>query len=110
MSDHRESFSSLHQPVSSPHFLVSADGSIHGEDTPENRELVRRWQACLQACEGLSTEELEQGIIQEMRRVIAEVIPVLEEKKELEAQLAAERAQPTIPSIYVAQAGFTKGM
>ena len=64
-----------------PHFFLSTEGEIHGEDTPENREMVRRIQACVAACEGISTEELENGIVQDMRRVIADVVPLLEGRK-----------------------------
>jgi hypothetical protein len=65
-----------------PHFLLAADGSIHGEDTPENRELVRRIEACLKACEGIATEELEAGIIRDMCRVLADVVPILQDRKQ----------------------------
>lgn len=61
-----------------PHFLLTMEGELHGEDTEENREIVRRIHACVNACEGISTEELEKGIITDMRRVLAEVVPVLE--------------------------------
>lgn len=61
-----------------PHFLLTSAGELHGEDSEENREFVRRIQACVAACEGISTEELESGIIQDMRRVIATVAPILE--------------------------------
>jgi hypothetical protein len=60
-----------------PHFIVTAEGEIHGEDTPENREAVRRIHACVNACEGLSTAELESGIVQDMQRVLADVVPLL---------------------------------
>jgi hypothetical protein len=63
-----------------PHFILTAEGEIHGEDTPENREAVRRIHACLNACEGISTEELEKGIIRDMQRVLADVVPVLVER------------------------------
>lgn len=65
-----------------PHFVLSASGEIHGEDTPENREMVRRLHACVAACEGISTEELENGIVQDMQRVIAEVVPLLQGQDE----------------------------
>ena len=61
-------------------FVVSADGEICGEDLGSNREIVRRIQACVNACEGLSTEELEKGIIGDMRRVLAEIVPVLRDQ------------------------------
>lgn len=65
-------------PQSTPHFLVTSEGELHGEDTEENREIVRRIHACVNACEGISTEELENGIVADMRRVLAQVVPVLE--------------------------------
>lgn len=63
-----------------PHFVLTLDGSLHGEDTPENREIVRRIHACVDACEGISTQELESGIITDMRKVIARVLPILQEQ------------------------------
>ncbi len=62
-----------------PHFVLTSAGELHGEDTVENRDIVRRIHACVAACDGISTEELEQGIVQDMRRVIATVAPILEE-------------------------------
>ncbi|VAX39836.1 hypothetical protein MNBD_PLANCTO02-27 [hydrothermal vent metagenome] len=62
-----------------PHFVLTSAGELHGEDTPENREIVRRIHACVAACNGISTEELEKGIVQDMRSVIATVAPILEE-------------------------------
>lgn len=71
-----------------PRFFITAAGDIHGEDTPSNRDLVRRIYACVNACEGISTEELERGLIQDMRRVIGQVAPLLAEKKaDLERRL-----------------------
>ncbi|GAB4147787.1 MAG: hypothetical protein Tsb009_21150 [Planctomycetaceae bacterium] len=64
-----------------PHFVVSTEGEILGEDTASNREIVRRIHACVNACEGISTEELESGIIADMRRVIAELVPVLQNQQ-----------------------------
>lgn len=63
-----------------PYFILSHEGALHGEDTPENRDIVRRIHACVHACEGISTDELESGIVQDMRRVIAEVVPVLKHR------------------------------
>ncbi len=68
-----------------PEFILSHEGELHGIDTPEHRELVRRITACVHACDGISTAELEAGIIADMRRVIAEVLPVLQ------AQQAAQK-------------------
>jgi hypothetical protein len=70
------------QAKSTPHFVLSHEGELHGQDSPENRELVRRIEACVHACEGISTEELERGIVQDMRRVITEVLPVLQAQKQ----------------------------
>jgi hypothetical protein len=64
-----------------PHFLLTTEGELHGQDTEENREIVRRIHACVNACEGISTEELEKGIIADMRRVLAQVVPVLERQQ-----------------------------
>ena len=64
-------------PAEPTRFVLSTAGELYGSDTPENRELVRRIHACVNACEGLSTEELESGIVADMRRVIAEVLPLL---------------------------------
>ena len=63
-----------------PHFILTHEGDLLGQDTLETREIVRRIHACVTACEGISTEELEQGIVADMRRVIAEVAPVLRER------------------------------
>ena len=41
-----------------PHFVLTYDGSLHGEDTPENQEIVRRIHACVNACDEITTEEL----------------------------------------------------
>ena len=67
--------------IPGPHFVISTeDGAIHGKDTPENRDLVRRIHACVKACDGIPTEELEGGIIQEMQSLLAQVVPVLQER------------------------------
>lgn len=69
-------------PPYAPLFILASDGELHGIDTPGNRELVRRMQACVAACEGISTEELERGIVQDMQRVISQVVPLLEHRRE----------------------------
>ncbi len=58
-------------------FVLTVRGELYGSDTAENRELVRRIHACVAACEGISTAELESGVVADMRRVIADVLPVL---------------------------------
>lgn len=60
--------------------IVTARGEILGEDTPESRELARRVKACINACEGIATEELERGIVHDMCRVLSQVAPILETK------------------------------
>ena len=65
------------QKTAQPHFIVTMDGDIHGEDNAQNREIVRRIHACWNACDGIPTAELETGIIQDMRNVISTMIPVL---------------------------------
>jgi len=61
-------------------FVVTPDGELFGHDSEEGRELARRIHACFIACEGIATEELERGIIADMRRVIAGIQPLLEDK------------------------------
>ncbi len=68
------------QHSSTTQLVITMEGDILGENTPENHELVRRIHACLNACEGISTEELEQGIIKDMCRVMGQVIPVLKKQ------------------------------
>lgn len=43
-----------------------------------NDESLRRVQACLIACEGITTDDLEAGIIQEMRQTLKDVVPLLQ--------------------------------
>lgn len=61
-------------------FVITPDGELFGPDSDEARELVRRLRACFFACEGLSTQELEAGIVADMRRVIAQVHPLLHDR------------------------------
>ena len=63
-----------------PHFTITAAGELRGEDSPANRDLARRIRACVNACEGLPTADLEAGIVARMRQTIAEVVPVLRER------------------------------
>ncbi len=64
-----------------PQFIVTTQGEILGEDTPENKEIVRRIHACVAACEQIPTEELEKGIIQDMCNAMSQIVPLLEQKK-----------------------------
>lgn len=69
----------IHRPHSAPpHFILTMEGELRGEDTEENRDIVRRIHACVNACEGITTEELEKGIIEDMRRVLNDVVPLLQ--------------------------------
>lgn len=65
-----------------PQFILTTEGDILGQNTPENQEIVRRIHACVNACDGISTEELERGIIKDMCRVMGQVIPILEKQNE----------------------------
>ena len=60
-----------------PAFVVTAEGELHGEDSPENRELARRIRACVNACEGLSTDDLEAGVVTQMLKIVQTVGPLL---------------------------------
>lgn len=62
--------------------IVTDNGEVHAADTPENRDLARRLKACVNACAGFTTEELESGIIEDMRRVIANVAPLLRDRRD----------------------------
>lgn len=66
-----------------PKFIVTTEGELHGEDTPENREIVRRIHACVQACEGVSTEDLEQGVVADMCAMMGQVLPLLQEREQM---------------------------
>ena len=68
-------------------FIVTEDGIVPEIDDDEGQAIARRIQACVAACEGISTEELEAGIIHDLCRVLGQVVPELEEKKRLEAML-----------------------
>ncbi len=83
---------------SGPMFVLSQEGELCGLNTPGNREIVRRIHACLSACEGLSTDELERGIVSDMRRVIAQVIPVLQDRRHSLAASAATIIGMSSPS------------
>lgn len=63
--------------TTTPAFVVTSEGELLGEDSPENRELVRRIEACVNACEGLSTADLEGGIVHQMLKVVTELTPLL---------------------------------
>ena len=86
------------QPVNAetsvPRFVVTAEGELYGEDTPENRELVRRIHACVNACDSFTTEELERGVVQDMRRVIGQVAPLLQQREQSATQTAPASPQP----------------
>jgi len=78
------------QSIQPPHFVISSEGEILGEDTPENQELARRVVACVNACDGITTEELESGIIADMRKVISQTAPLLQERSQMTELLRRE--------------------
>jgi len=57
---------------------ATADSQNSQADWGLNDESLRRVQACLIACEGITTEDLESGIIQEMRQTLKDVVPLLQ--------------------------------
>lgn len=69
--------------------IITADGDVFGPDSPENRELARRIKACINACQGLTTEDLENGLIEDLCRTIRQVAPLLEAQKRSAGQRAA---------------------
>lgn len=60
------------------HLIITPTGEILGEDTDDSRELARRVKACINACVGITTEDLEQGVVHDMCRVLTQVAPLLE--------------------------------
>ena len=76
-------------PAARPKFVVTAEGELLGEDTPGNRELARRIHACVDACEGLTTEDLEAGIVSQMLEIVRTVGPLLNEHRPAELSDAA---------------------
>ena len=87
------------QSIRGPHFVITHENSLHGEDTVENRDIVRRIHACMNACEGISTEELEKGIVQDMRRVLGQVAPLLAEKNQKAAkQIVSSPSVKQVPA------------
>ncbi len=83
----------IHRPhTPPPHFILTMEGELRGEDTQENRDIVRRIHACVNACEGITTEELEKGIVEDMRRVLSDVVPILQRKPQTQSFQDANRA------------------
>ena len=60
----------------SSQITLTSLGEVFGEDTPQNRELARRVRACVNACAGFTTEDLEAGILDQMRGIIAQLAPL----------------------------------
>jgi len=69
--------------------VITADGDVYGPDSPENRDLARRIRACINACNGLTTEDLENGLIQDLCRTVMQVGPLLEAQRTSAANRAA---------------------
>jgi hypothetical protein len=71
------------KPMVPPHFALGSTArpsQIGGQPTQaQDAEMLRRIQACVDACDGISTEELEEGIVQDMQRVLREVAPIIAE-------------------------------
>ncbi|TWU12363.1 hypothetical protein CA54_11870 [Symmachiella macrocystis] len=71
------------QPLVSPHFALGdtpQPPQVDAQPTQaEDAEMLRRIQACVDACEGISTQELEEGVVQDMQRVLREVAPIIAE-------------------------------
>lgn len=69
--------------------IITAAGDVFGPDTPENQDLARRIRACINACAGLTTEDLENGLIQDLCRTVMQVAPLLQaQKRELNQRAA----------------------
>ena len=68
-----------------PNFVITPEGELHGEDTPQNHETARRIRACVNACESFATEDLEAGILTQMLSIIREVQPLLDARRDEDA-------------------------
>lgn len=69
--------------------IITAAGDLLGPDTPENQDLARRIRACINACNGLTTEDLENGLIQDLCRTVMQVGPLLQaQNRELQNRAA----------------------
>jgi len=66
----------LEPPSKVPQITVTGAGEIFAADTAENRELARRVTACVNACAGFTTDDLEAGILEDIRRVIEQLAPL----------------------------------
>ncbi len=71
------------QSMRPPHFIVTVEGDVFGEESPENREIVRRIHACVNACTSLSTDELERGIVDDLQQTVQNIVPLLEEQRDV---------------------------
>ncbi len=69
--------------------IITAEGDVFGPESTENRELARRIRACINACQGLTTEDLENGLIQDLCRTVMQVAPLLEAQKQQATPRAA---------------------
>lgn len=75
--EHSAATPSADDATKTPAFIVTSEGELLGEDTAENRELVRRIRACVNACEGLTTADLEQGIVSQMTTLVSQLAPII---------------------------------
>ncbi len=72
------------KPLDPPHFSVTshaqpAQQSGEMPSADQDAQMLRRIQACVDACDGISTEELEEGVVQDMQRVLRDVAPIIAE-------------------------------
>lgn len=58
-------------------------------------EDMRRIEACVLACEGITTDDLESGIIRRMQEALVSVVPLLEEAQQIRSELAALKGEQT---------------
>lgn len=66
----------------SARLVLTGDGDLLGDDTPANRELARRVRACINACDGFTTEDLERGMIRDLCEIVRQLAPLLEARRE----------------------------
>jgi hypothetical protein len=94
-------------PLDSPHFTLPPTGPASqmqqpgsemqaSEDavTSDDAAKLRRIQACVDACDGISTQELEEGVVQDMQRVLRDVAPIIAEWSSEQNQQQPQMTQP----------------
>ena len=82
-------------PENLPATSTSCDGEAEFQSPCFDAEDIRRIEACVLACEGITTDDLESGIIRRMQEALVSVVPLLEEAKQMRLELATLKGDQT---------------